>query len=150
MGKMREMVHEMSVAVFSDGCGMNPSFVIVLTTPLRWSPGFPGNRSHSLEPSANRSHSFVNRSHSLVLKVTLLSCSVSECEHRSSIEDWIRTHTNLKLKQFLEMYETGLIPWDIEMTVRLKSLCQTTRTGSPTVSPTSSPSLNPKKTLTKF
>ena len=31
---------------------------------------------------------------------------------------------------------------------RLKSLCQTTRTGSPTVSPTPSPWLNPNKTLT--
>jgi hypothetical protein len=27
------------------------------------------------------------------------------------------THTNLKLEQRLEMYETGLLPWDIEMTV---------------------------------
>ncbi len=29
----------------------------------------------------------------------------------------MRTHTNLKLEQRLEMYETGLLPWDIEMTV---------------------------------
>ena len=35
MGKMREMVNELGAAVFSDGCGMNPSFVIVLITPIR-------------------------------------------------------------------------------------------------------------------
>jgi hypothetical protein len=29
----------------------------------------------------------------------------------------VYTHTNLKLEQLLEMYETGLFPWDIEMTV---------------------------------
>ncbi len=29
----------------------------------------------------------------------------------------VRTHTNLKLEQRLEMYESGLFPWDIEMTV---------------------------------
>ncbi len=27
------------------------------------------------------------------------------------------TNTNLILEQSLEMYETGLLPWDIEMTV---------------------------------
>ncbi len=27
------------------------------------------------------------------------------------------THTNLKLEQCLHLYETGLLPWDIEMTV---------------------------------
>ena len=27
------------------------------------------------------------------------------------------THTNLKLEQRLQIYETGLLPWDIEMTV---------------------------------
>ncbi len=35
----------------------------------------------------------------LALKVVLLSCSTSACEHS------------------LEMYEAGLLPWDIEMTV---------------------------------
>ncbi len=29
----------------------------------------------------------------------------------------MHTHTNLKLEQRLEMYEAGLCPWDIEMTV---------------------------------
>jgi hypothetical protein len=70
----------------------------------------------------------------LVLKVVLLSCSASAWEHNWSIEGWIHsnrrnklgqkfveclvcTHTNLKLEQRLEMYETGLLPWDIEMTV---------------------------------
>ena len=95
---------------------MNPSFVIVLITPQRWSPGFPGNN------------------HSLPLKVVLLPCSDSTCEHIWSIEDWIHSkrrnilgqdlveglvnsHTNLKLEQSLEMYESGLFPWDIEKTV---------------------------------
>jgi hypothetical protein len=70
----------------------------------------------------------------LALKVVLLPCSASVCEHNWSIEGWIQsnrrnrlgqkiverlvnTHTNLKLEQRLEMYETGLLPWDIEMTV---------------------------------
>ena len=70
----------------------------------------------------------------LALKVVLLPCSASACEHSWSIESWIhsnrrnrfgqklverlvRTHTNLKLEQRLEMYEAGLLPWDIEMTV---------------------------------
>jgi hypothetical protein len=69
----------------------------------------------------------------LVLKVVFLSCSASACEHRWSIEDSIhskrrnrlgqtfverlvRTHTNLKLEQRLELYETGMLPWDLEMT----------------------------------
>jgi hypothetical protein len=29
----------------------------------------------------------------------------------------VLTHTNLKLEQRLDMYETGLLPWDIKMTV---------------------------------
>ena len=70
----------------------------------------------------------------VALKVVLLSCSTSACEYSWSIEGWIhsnrrnrlgqklverlvRTHTNLKLEQCLEMYEAGLLPWDIEMTV---------------------------------
>jgi hypothetical protein len=70
----------------------------------------------------------------LVLKVELLFCSSSTCEHSWSIEGWIhsnrrnrlvqkfveclvRTHTNLKLEQRLETYENGLLPWDIEMKV---------------------------------
>ncbi len=64
----------------------------------------------------------------------ILSCSPSVCEHSWSIEDWIHskrrnrlgqdlverlvhTHTNLKLEQGLELYETGQLPWDIEMVV---------------------------------
>jgi hypothetical protein len=94
-----------------------------------------------------------------------MSCSASECEHNWSIEGWIHlnrrnrigqklverlvcTHTNLKLEQRLEMYEAGLFPWDIEMTV--EELYLTTTTGPPTESLTSSPSLNPSKTLTNF
>ena len=69
----------------------------------------------------------------LTLKVVLL-CSASVCEHILSIEGCIhskrrnrigqrlverlvRTHTNLKLEQRLESDESGLFPWDIEMTV---------------------------------
>ncbi len=33
------------------------------------------------------------------------------------VEHHVHTHTNLKLEQRLEMYEVGLFPWDIEMTV---------------------------------
>ena len=68
------------------------------------------------------------------IKVVLLSCSASACDHSWSIEDWIhskrrnrigqelverlvRAHTNLKLEHRLHLYETGLLPWDIEMTV---------------------------------
>ena len=63
-----------------------------------------------------------------------MPCSVSACEYSWSIEDWIhskrrnrlgqelvdrlvRAHTNLKLEQRLQLYESGLLPWDIEMTV---------------------------------
>jgi hypothetical protein len=70
----------------------------------------------------------------LSLKVVLMSCSTSTYDHSWSIEGCIHsnrtnrigqklverlvwTHTNLKLEQRLEMYETGLLPWDIEMTV---------------------------------
>jgi hypothetical protein len=70
----------------------------------------------------------------IALKVVLLPCSTSAYEHIWSIEGWIhsnrrnrlgqklvdrlvRTHTNLNLEQRLEMYEAGLLPWDIEMTV---------------------------------
>jgi hypothetical protein len=64
----------------------------------------------------------------------LLPCSASACEHSWSIENWIhskrsnrlgqdlverlvRTHTNLKLEQCLEIYEAGQLPWDIAMVV---------------------------------
>ncbi len=33
------------------------------------------------------------------------------------VERLVHTHTNLKLEKRLEMYEDGLLPWDIEMTV---------------------------------
>ena len=29
----------------------------------------------------------------------------------------MRVHTNLKLEHRLDLYETGLLPWDIQMTV---------------------------------
>ncbi len=63
-----------------------------------------------------------------------LLCSVSVCKNRLSIEDSIQsnrrtrlgqelverlvhTHTNLKVKQGLDLYEDGILPWDFEMTV---------------------------------
>ena len=118
MGKMREMTHELTTAVLSDGCGMNPSFVIVLITPLRWSPGLPVNRTHSLESSTTRIHSLVNRSHSLALKVVLLSCSTLSYEYIWSIEDWIHSKWRNRLGQDL-------------VDRLLKSLCQTTRGRGP-------------------
>jgi hypothetical protein len=33
------------------------------------------------------------------------------------VEILVHAHTNLKLKQRLELYETGLLPWDIQMMV---------------------------------
>ncbi len=33
------------------------------------------------------------------------------------VERLVHTHTNVKLEQCLQVYETGLLPWDIEMTV---------------------------------
>jgi hypothetical protein len=70
----------------------------------------------------------------LALKVVLLSCFASACEYSWSIEGWIhskrrnrlgqdlverlvRTHTNLQLEYRLDLYEAGMLPWDIEMTV---------------------------------
>jgi hypothetical protein len=102
--------------------------------------------------------------HEVKCLVVILSCSSSACEHNWSIEGGIHsrrnrlgqdlveplvsTHTNLHLEYRLELYETGILPWDIEMTVEESGFGQTTRTGSLTESLT--PSLNPKMTLTKF
>ncbi len=33
------------------------------------------------------------------------------------VEGLVRTHTNLQLEQSLELYEIGMAPWDIDMTV---------------------------------
>ena len=33
------------------------------------------------------------------------------------VERLVRAHTNLKLEQRLEVYESGQLPWDIEMVV---------------------------------
>ena len=49
----------------------------------------------------------------VALKVVLLTCSASSCEQNCIV----RTHTNLKLEQGLQLDESGLFPWDIEMTV---------------------------------
>ena len=64
----------------------------------------------------------------------ILPCSDSECDHSWVVEGWIHskkrnrlgqdlvecfvsTHTNLLLEQCLDLYETGMLPWYIEMTV---------------------------------
>ena len=68
----------------------------------------------------------------LTLKV--VPCSASACDHRWSIQGWIhskrrnrlgqdlverlvRTRTNFQLEHRLELYEAGMLPWDLEMTV---------------------------------
>jgi hypothetical protein len=33
------------------------------------------------------------------------------------VERLVRTHTNLQLEHRLELYEAGMLPWDLEMTV---------------------------------
>jgi hypothetical protein len=33
------------------------------------------------------------------------------------VERLVRTHTNLQFDHRLELYETGMLPWDLEMTV---------------------------------
>ena len=33
------------------------------------------------------------------------------------VERLVRVHNNLKLEHRLDLYETGLLPWDIQMTV---------------------------------
>jgi len=67
-------------------------------------------------------------------EVVFLPCSTSACEPTWSIEGWIHfkkrnrlgqdlverlvsTNTNLQLDHRLEVYEDGMFPWDIEMTV---------------------------------
>jgi hypothetical protein len=34
------------------------------------------------------------------------------------VERLVRTHTNLQLEHRLELYEAGMLPWDIAMTVQ--------------------------------
>jgi hypothetical protein len=58
------------------------------------------------------------------------------------------THTNLHLYHRLELYESDMFPWDLEMTV--ENLCKTTRTRKGSLTVPLTPSLNPKMTLTKF
>jgi hypothetical protein len=69
----------------------------------------------------------------LTLKIVFLTCSASVCEDRWSIEDSIHSkrrnrlgreiverlvciHSNLKFDHRLDLYETGMFPWDIHMT----------------------------------
>jgi len=98
----------------------------------------------------------------LALKVVLLRCSPWTCDHSWSIEDWIHSkrryrlgqalveqlvycHTNLKLEQRLELYDS-MRPVSSPGTLRwwLKSLCQTTRTDPPSVSESESESESDK------
>ena len=64
------------------------------------------------------------------------------------VDRLVRAHTNLKLEQCLQIYEAGLLLWDIEMTV--EESVSDDDDGPPTESLTPSPSLNPSKTLTNF
>jgi hypothetical protein len=69
----------------------------------------------------------------LVLKVVFLPCSASACEHNWSIQGWIHSKRRNRLGQDLverlvrthqpstwhrlDLYEAGVFPWDLEMTV---------------------------------
>jgi hypothetical protein len=129
MGKMREMTRDLTTTVFSDvwtTVNHHPIVNIIM-----------GVRSlHTLRASIDtmgqeKTMDFIT---ALILEHIKQIGSVSAYEHSSSIEGWIHsnrrnricqklverlvcTHTNLKLEQRLEMYEDGLLPWDIEMTV---------------------------------
>ena len=101
----------------------------------------------------------------LTIKVAPLPCSSSAFEHRWSIEDWIHSkrrnrlgqelverlvcdHTNLKLEQRLQLYETSLLPWDIEMTV--EEPLSDDEDGAPHSVSDSESKSESEKTLTKF
>ncbi len=45
------------------------------------------------------------------------SIVVVHTQHTNLVERLVRTHTNLQLEHRLELYEAGMLPWDIEMTV---------------------------------
>ncbi len=97
------------------------------------------------------------------LQGVFLSCSDWGCDHNWSIEGWIIPRGETDSVRTLSIVSCVHTPtfslstvWSSMWLVcshgtlrwQLKSLCQTTRTGSLTVSLT--PSLNPKRTLTKF
>ncbi len=56
------------------------------------------------------------------------------------VEHIVRSHTNLKLEQRLDLYDPGQLPWDIEMVV--EDPLSDDGDETPTVSPSPSPSLN--------
>ena len=120
MGKMRDMTEELTTAVFSDGwtaVDHHPIVNIIMgvrsLTSLRASIDTMGEEKTMdfIWPDLMW----------LALKVVLLPCSASACEHSWSIQGWIhskrrnrlgqdlveclvRTHTNLQLEHRLEFY----------------------------------------------
>ena len=51
-----------------------------------------------------------------------MSCDIPDSKRRNRlgqelVERLVRAHTNLNLEYRLQLYEAGLLPWDIEMTV---------------------------------
>ncbi len=48
--------------------GTSPSFVIVLTRSLRWSPSFPANRNHSLDSRYSPTSSFKKKRYGAALR----------------------------------------------------------------------------------
>ena len=143
MGKMRAMAQELAAAVFSDGwtaVDHHPMHVWIRTFLKPWSDLMW-----------------------LALKFVLLPYSASACEHSWSIEGWINSKRRNRLGQQLverlvHTHTSSSIVWSSMRPVSshgtlrwwLKSLCQTTRTGSPTVTVTLTLTLTPTLTLTKF
>ena len=125
MGKMREMSEELTTALFIDGwtaVDHHPIVNIIMgvrsLTSLRVSIDTMGEEKTMdfIWPDLMW----------LDLKVVLLPCSVSACEHIWSIQGWIhskrrnrlgqdlverlvRTHTNLQLVHRLDLYEAGIL-----------------------------------------
>jgi hypothetical protein len=137
MGKTREMTRDLTSAVFSDRWTIvnhHPIVNIIMVVRSLYTL-----RDSIDTMGQEKTMDFID---DLILEHikeigedrVLLPCSESPCENTWSIEGWIhsnrrnrigqkfverlvRNHTNLKLEQRLEMYEAGLFPWDIEMTI---------------------------------
>jgi hypothetical protein len=130
MGKMREMAEELAAAVFSDGwTAVNHHPIVNIIMGVR--------SLHTLRASIDT----MGEEKTMDFIAALIVQHIKEigegrvlCEHSWSIEGWIhskrrnrlgqdlverlvRTHTNLQLEHRLELYEAGMLPWDIEMTV---------------------------------
>jgi hypothetical protein len=60
----------------------------------------------------------------IIGNLVIMRFSVHSCQKKFlnkhlhfSIHVLVRTHANLKLEQYLDVYESGILPWDIEMMV---------------------------------